>query len=747
MKKRLSVGIMIGNINADFSYEMAFGVNKFFSEHNMDATVLMSGSVSNSIRKINAEDIYFSSIYEYYKMLDLDALIVTYASIIDLQNANYSQTFLTKFKDIPFVLLQDKYLSDNNSNVLVNNRPGLEACIEHLIVDHKYKNILYVSGPTANYDARERLDVYKTIMKKHNLKFTESMIAYGDFSKNVRDIVTKLLDDNPNAEAVVFANDTMALASYEIFAERGLEVGKDIAVTGFDDLPKASIVKPLLTTVSQDPVGIGYEAGKAVLELLVTKQPSTVILTTDFIKRNSCGCSEHNETHELLHDDIQLMINKLVDDIYYKAHLSFNKEILANQCYQFINKIATYNNVSDGIELIKDSVIKFINQSILYKDVLMDLVVGLFNIIIKINPNDEIFYKDILIQSEKWIFKYVLNEVNRQIVITQDRFNQSSYLLRNSFSMELSKNEIFNSIFEQLRNLGAKSAYVYLLKDISKCYNKETWKCPNNIYLAAYYDKDNEQILNKKDWIKYDLTSKKVDTNKNKDTIVFSLYSRNSQYGFIVIEIPFNSVDYVQSLCNQLNTLLYFNEIQSSESKVRKELQATLDTLEKKNEILNNISKYDELTQIYNRRGLIENAIELLNKNDGNDVQVIFCDLDHLKEINDTFGHKEGDFSIRKVAQILKSSLPKDAIIGRIGGDEFVAIYETNKNDADKYVNDIKTSLERFNSRSNKPYYVESSVGKIDCKDREDVDITELINEADKVLYKEKQKKRPSVLK
>lgn len=78
---------------------------------------------------------------------------------------------------------------------------------------------------------------------------------------------------------------------------------------------------------------------------------------------------------------------------------------------------------------------------------------------------------------------------------------------------------------------------------------------------------------------------------------------------------------------------------------VKGELKAQIDLksfkmIKKQNEILNNISLYDELTKIYNRRGFIEKSIELINNNIGSDIVIIFCDLDHLKEINDTFGHK-----------------------------------------------------------------------------------------------------------
>lgn len=78
------------------------------------------------------------------------------------------------------------------------------------------------------------------MMERYHLPVSDKMIAQGDYSEFVDRQVDQLLDDNPNAEAIVFANDEMAFAGYRVCEKRGLKVGKDILITGFDDCERAS---------------------------------------------------------------------------------------------------------------------------------------------------------------------------------------------------------------------------------------------------------------------------------------------------------------------------------------------------------------------------------------------------------------------------------------------------------------------------------------------------------------------------
>ncbi|MDR0963898.1 MAG: GGDEF domain-containing protein, partial [Clostridium sp.] len=86
--------------------------------------------------------------------------------------------------------------------------------------------------------------------------------------------------------------------------------------------------------------------------------------------------------------------------------------------------------------------------------------------------------------------------------------------------------------------------------------------------------------------------------------------------------------------------------------------------------MLSFISENDDLTNLYNRKGFMERALKLNANNDyvGQKALLIFADLDHLKEVNDFYGHSEGDFALINAATILRDTCPSNFILGRLGG-------------------------------------------------------------------------------
>jgi diguanylate cyclase (GGDEF)-like protein/PAS domain S-box-containing protein len=104
--------------------------------------------------------------------------------------------------------------------------------------------------------------------------------------------------------------------------------------------------------------------------------------------------------------------------------------------------------------------------------------------------------------------------------------------------------------------------------------------------------------------------------------------------------------------------------------------QEQADQLEKLAAQLEQLSLEDELTDLYNRRGLDllgGNAVSRAAR-DGSPLSVLFMDLDGLKTINDGFGHAAGDAALVTAAQILRDTVRVTDIVGRIGGDEFAAV-------------------------------------------------------------------------
>ena len=156
---------------------------------------------------------------------------------------------------------------------------------------------------------------------------------------------------------------------------------------------------------------------------------------------------------------------------------------------------------------------------------------------------------------------------------------------------------------------------------------------------------------------------------------------------------------------------------------------------------------YDELTNLLNRRGFMEKALRLMGENKGKKACMVFADVDHLKEINDTFGHAAGDFAIITAANYLRENLPKDTVIARIGGDEYVALFIAEDCCKQQAVHNIKSYAKQFNKETDKSFYVEMSVGAYEFVCDGSIELSELFKKSDEVLYEEKQNRRASVKK
>jgi len=164
-----------------------------------------------------------------------------------------------------------------------------------------------------------------------------------------------------------------------------------------------------------------------------------------------------------------------------------------------------------------------------------------------------------------------------------------------------------------------------------------------------------------------------------------------------------------------------------------------------KNFLMNQIDemyRIDTLTGLYNRRGFA-NAYQKLLETEQENLQltIILADLDNLKYINDTFGHKEGDFAIRAVAQALEHVCPEGSLFNRFGGDEMLAACR-GRMEAEDVRAAFVSYFNEFNSTSEKPYEVSASIGVYNTEEQESLSFEELIERSDRLMYEEKERHR-----
>lgn len=178
--------------------------------------------------------------------------------------------------------------SPSFTTIGIDNYGGEQALTEHLIASGR-RRIGYISGPLERLEARQRRDAWLDTMRTAGLKPGPS--AEGNWSSASGEAAcAELLAANPALDAIVAANDQMALGVLHAANGRGIRVPDDIAVVGFDGLPESAQFSPALTTVSQPLRELGITAVREILAQIDGEPGSrgrTITLDTTLIVRHS----------------------------------------------------------------------------------------------------------------------------------------------------------------------------------------------------------------------------------------------------------------------------------------------------------------------------------------------------------------------------------------------------------------------------------------------------------------------------
>ncbi len=153
----------------------------------------------------------------------------------------------------------------------------------------------------------------------------------------------------------------------------------------------------------------------------------------------------------------------------------------------------------------------------------------------------------------------------------------------------------------------------------------------------------------------------------------------------------------------------------------------------------------DELTSPYNRRGFLVLAAQQLRiaQRARKAVSVLFIDLDEMKKINDTLGHREGDSALTETARILRKTFRESDILGRIGGDEFaVLVLDAGNITTDILIERLERKIGAFNRSSQKEYRISLSIGVAHYHPEDPSTLDDLMVEADAKMYEQKRSKQ-----
>jgi diguanylate cyclase (GGDEF)-like protein len=161
---------------------------------------------------------------------------------------------------------------------------------------------------------------------------------------------------------------------------------------------------------------------------------------------------------------------------------------------------------------------------------------------------------------------------------------------------------------------------------------------------------------------------------------------------------------------------------------------------------LRHLALTDELTCLYNRRGFFAAAAQQLKVAGRNSqsLLLLYCDVDNLKKINDSFGHQEGDLALIHSADALEKAFRDSDILARLGGDEFVVLAsEASDQTKEVLLRRLEKTLKKTNAGETR-YQLTLSVGAARFDPKRAVSLGELMAQADEAMYEQKRNRQKS---
>lgn len=749
-KKRYNIGLLVANVMDPFSNEVTKGVMAAAEEYDVNLTIF-------PVKYFDIDWTTLDSMFEYqYNALlshaatgQFDYLIVCIGSIAYVCDDKRKKEILDVFQETPVLSVSANV--PGYDYIQYDNASGIKEAIDFLAGQGR-KHICMMAGADTNYECIERVEAYRKALTTHNMECSDKSIVKCDLSEFCEDEARQLLDDNPDADAVICVTDPIAVTLCKVIKSRNLRVGQDIAVVGFDDLPYAAKLDPPLASIRADAYGLGYRSLQKVLNRLNGVVDTDCYFDTKFIPRASCqydnvrisnndifcgSCSEiaynimmyiyENEdisnakmsTKSFLEYAVSLVMERIVkgrasdSDVSYVCHLlenyfecnKYDDDILLRIVDVFEFACTWISNVTQDEKRVKamDCV-----RMAVYRKLMGGLIADL-----NVANNGALEY------------------AHNANLVTRETLMYSGDLKRS-----------YANILTKLHCIGIKKSYLYRLTE-PMVYRRGSFFAKNVEWRFEAYQEDMDTYVVETE--ERNITSSNMYCNsymsreKRYTHIVVDLFSREYQYGILLCEIDsdefFKSLEFiVYQMSSAIKIVGFMNE-----------QELILTELHAKNLALEKASKIDELTGIYNRRGFYDAAHTLISKgeNRGKELVVCYADMDNLKIVNDTYGHIEGDYSLKTLAECLVSVLGEHAVVGRMGGDEFAAIVFREHIGSCECITQMKEKwLCDFNDQSSKPYTLGMSMGIYECVCNNSYDLKGAMDKADDILYAVKVRRK-----
>lgn len=619
---RKRIAVLMASIDREYQQDFAAGLASEGAKYDMDICIFNSQGHLNV--SFYTSEVAESRIYDLPDLNEFDGIISMPATMGNDLALKKVLSLLENMKGKPHVSIDT--CIDGAVTIQFDDRISMEEMTEHLISEHGVRRVAFVSGPFGAAVSEERVNACRNVLKRHGLTLEERMLFDGEWTRvGGRRAAEQILQMGGKLpDAVMCANDDMALSVIECFNENGIRVPQDVAVTGFDAL-RESVLRGL-TTICRPIDRSARKAVSILQEWMNGSEPKekSVMLSTIPIFGETCGCKQNVEH---IHEKLRLLGSE-----------RWNMETILTRVSMFSGTMAGVGDESEAREKIRDFV--------------------------KSWDIDELYL---------CVDPAICREESEPDGDT-DRYSSKKMLMLYGY-----------------RNGKEYPAEIFPASDLTPALN--------------------------------------MMRNKSSCLVFCPLYYRDRSFGYVAMNKGNGTGAALYPVLMLLNGTLVSLFLQTN--------------IRRSSEMIERMATHDIMTGLLNRRGYMLQAPEKLEeaRRQGKQFVLLSGDMNHMKDINDRYGHLAGDEAIGRMGKALQVVARRNIVPVHISGDEFLAYgILDDRTEPEELVSLINSELDRINKEEPWVCDISVSLGYFAEVPGEEDTIDLFMKKADTAMYNDKNK-------
>jgi signal transduction histidine kinase/DNA-binding LacI/PurR family transcriptional regulator/AraC-like DNA-binding protein len=293
--RALTIGVLTAGLNGPTEINLWHGVADRALERNVNL-ICFSGGIPHRHEQYEAQK---NILFNIPNTENIDGLLIWANILSHTLDRSSLETFCLRYAPLPVISMG--MILPSMPSIQIDMREGMRKLLSHLIEDHGRRKIAFIRGLEVSQDAEERYQAYIETLQQYHISVDPSLIISGDFRRYSGTAAIKQLiaTGRLGFDALVSANDNMAIGAMQTLQAHGIRIPDDVVVAGFDDIEETRAITPSLTTVRTP----WHLLGSKSVDLLLSKLADDplldqILLDTELVCRQSCGCQHIAVEHQ-----------------------------------------------------------------------------------------------------------------------------------------------------------------------------------------------------------------------------------------------------------------------------------------------------------------------------------------------------------------------------------------------------------------------------------------------------------------